>query len=127
VDPPSLGCVAAMAGSPVVGGETAAPRVHKCCRGSLVDPHLSVLIKAKQARLGIVMDRAESLIDRTETIDQPVAIGESRMPQHLRQAKRVQRRPAAITRHFSRQLEKHVRQQKIAVASSRVQAASAAA
>ena len=52
----------------------------------LMNPDLPVLIKAEKGCLGVIADGPECLSDGTEAIDQAVAIGEPRMPQHICQA-----------------------------------------
>ncbi len=60
------------------------------------------------------MDGLKRLIDRGETIDEPIAIGESRMTQDIADADRMKRRRAAAVWRVTCQFKENLRQQKIA-------------
>ena len=77
----------------------------------LVNEHMPILIKPEQRRFRIVADRLKRVIDRGETIDEPISVAEPRVTQDIGDADRIKRCRALTVWRFARQLEENLRQQ----------------
>jgi hypothetical protein len=77
-----------------MGSEQLLPELMNAVMCRLVNEHMSVLVKAKEGRFGIVADRLKRLIDRSEAIDKLFVIAKPRVTQEIRDAKGVKRRAA---------------------------------
>jgi hypothetical protein len=121
------------AGGLLIRREQLLPQAADAVVGRLVNVNMAVLVEAEQRRLRVIADGLKDLIDRSETIGEPITIGKPGMAQQIGNVERMKRRRSAAGGRLARQLEKTCESRKLSLidsnicnASSGVQAARAA-
>jgi hypothetical protein len=79
-----------------------------------VNEHVAALIETEERHFRIFADRLKYVIDRSETINEPIAVGKPRVTKDIGNAERMERRHAMAVWHITGQFEENLRQQKIA-------------
>ena len=97
-----------------MGSEQLLPELTNAVMCRLVNEHMSALIKAEQRRFRIVADRLKRLIDRSEAIDESIAVANARVAQDIGDAERPERRRAVAVWRIAGQFEEDLREEKIA-------------
>src|SRR6516225_10076487 len=101
------------AGGWLAHGEQLIPYPANAVVGRFVNVDMAVLVETEQRRLRVIADSLKDLIDRGETIGEPVTIRKMGMAQQIGDVERMQRRRSAAGGRLARQFEKNLREQEI--------------